>query len=154
MKPAALAAELVRKEVDRTPNVMTVDGRIAPAWPLPRRRLLVVEDDPIIRAALRSGLGLHGYEVTAVGNGRDALAAMSSVMPDLIVLDLALPVMSGERFVEDLTLNGLRSELRIVVLSADPDGEERAHALGADAFFRKPLRLATLIREIERLMGD
>ena len=140
--------------VERTPDVMTVNGRVTPAQPHARRRLLVVEDDPIIRSALRSGLELHGYGVAAVSNGREALEAIARMVPDLIVLDLALPSVSGQRVVEELTRNGLRPRLRIVVVSAHPDSHEQARAIGADGYLRKPLNLATLVREIERALGN
>jgi CheY-like chemotaxis protein len=131
---------------------MTGDPRSAPGRPRPGWRLLVVDDDQIIRAALSMGLALHGYDVTAVGNGLNALEAIARMVPDLIVLDLTMPGMSGQRFVELLTLNGLRSRLRIVVVSADPDGEDEARATGADGYLRKPLGFASLVREIERLL--
>jgi CheY-like chemotaxis protein len=144
----------MRGHAERTPDVMTVNGRVMPDRPLVRRRLLVVEDDPGIRTALRAGLELHGYEVAIAGNGLEALEALARLMPDLIVLDLALPSMSGQRFVEELTGKGLRPHLRIVVVSVNPDGHDQARAMGADGYLRKPLQLAALVREIERVLGS
>ena len=153
MKTAVPVAGPVVKEAERTARVMTGDPRSASERPRPGYRLLVVEDDPVIREALRSGLDLYGYEVTAAGNGLDALEAVARMAPDLIVLDLTMPVMSGQRFVEVLTLQGLRSRLRIVVLSADPDSYDEARAMGADGYLRKPLGFAALVREIEHLLA-
>jgi CheY-like chemotaxis protein len=87
-----------------------------------------------------------------VDNGLEALETVTSFVPDLVVLDLQMPGMSGQGLVESLTRRRLRSGLGIVVLSADPDVEERARLLGADGYLRKPLRLATLVREIERIL--
>ena len=115
--------------------------------------MLVVDDDPIIRAALSMGLELHGYEVTAVGDGLAALEEIAWTVTDLIVLDLSMPGMPGQRFVEELSLRGLRPGLRIVVVSADPDVAAWAHAMGADGYLRKPLSFAALVREIERLLA-
>jgi CheY-like chemotaxis protein len=114
----------------------------------------VVEDDHSIRTALRSGLELYGYEVATAGNGLEALDALERMVPDLVVLDLGMPVMSGDRFVEELMHKGLRPRLRIVVVSANPDGHDRACAMGADGYLRKPLHLAALVREIQRILGS
>jgi CheY-like chemotaxis protein len=132
---------------------MVTDERSAPVHSDGRRHLLVVEDDPIIRVALQSGLELHGYAVTAVSNGFEALATIARAAPDLVVLDLAMPIMSGERFVEELARTGAQARPRIVVLSADPEGAELARSMGADAFVRKPLALAVLVGEIERALN-
>ena len=70
----------------------------------------MVDDDQIIMAAFRSGLGLHDYEVTTTSNGFEALVAVATMVPDLVVLDL------------DASDVGRR----LVVLSADPDGHDDA----------------------------
>ena len=153
MKIAIPVTGPVHKKAESTIRVMTGDLRSAPVRSRPGRRLLVIDDDQIIRAALRAGLELHGFEVTAASNGFEALATIAGMVPDLIVLDLAMPIMSGQRFVEMLTLRKLRSRLRILVVSADPDGHDEARAMGADGYLRKPLSLAALVHEIERLLG-
>jgi CheY-like chemotaxis protein len=95
---------------------MTADQRPAPTRPPSAHRLLVVEDNQIIREALGAGLELHGYEVATASSGLGALAEIARMVPDLIVLDLEMPGMSGARFVESLTLSELRSGVRIVVV--------------------------------------
>ena len=115
MKTHDLVGGPVHEIPGRAAFVMTDDDRPAPSRPLSGCRLLVVEDDHIIRAALRSGLELHGSEVTAVADGVEALAHVMTSMPDVVVLDLALPRMNGEDFVAELRRRGLRRALRIVV---------------------------------------
>jgi len=78
---------------------------------------------------------------------------MATMVPDLVVLDLGMSAMSGRRLVEVLSLTGLRSRLGIGVLSADPDGHDEAHAMGADGYLRKRLSVAALVHEIERLLA-
>src|SRR5215212_7229574 len=131
---------------------MKGNDRPAPTGPSSAYRLLVVEDDRIIREALRAGLELCGYEVATAKDGRRALEVIGQMVPELIVLDLMVPVMSGERFVEILRLRGLRPRICVVVMSAEPDGDERARRMGADFFLRKPFSLIVLMREIERLL--
>jgi len=111
VQSAVLITGPFHRYAERTARVMTGDPRSASARPCPGRRLLVVDDDQIIMAAFRSGLGLHDYEVTTTSNGFEALAAVATMVPDLVVLDLGMPAMSGRR---------------LVVLSADPDGHDDA----------------------------
>jgi two-component system OmpR family response regulator len=117
-----------------------------------RARILVVEDEPRLRALLRLYLEREGYDVTDVGDGPSALAAYDDVGADLVVLDLMLPGMQGETVLE-----GLRERVNVPILitSAKRTDAERIAGLrmGADDYLAKPFnphevtaRVAAILR--------
>jgi len=108
------------------------------------RRVLVVDDEPQIRRALRLVLRANGYEVTEVAAGEAALDALATAVFDLMILDLVLPDVDGVevcRRVRDW------SELPVVVLSAHGDEEIKVRALdeGADDYVTKPFSAPELL---------
>ena len=108
------------------------------------RRVLVVDDEPQIRRALRLVLRANGYEVTEVAAGEAALDALAVTAFDLMILDLVLPDLDGVevcRRVRDW------SELPVVVLSAHGDEEIKVRALdeGADDYVTKPFSAPELL---------
>ena len=100
-------------------------------------RVLVIDDEPQILRALRINLSVRGYEVTIAATGAEALRSAAEHRPDVIVLDLGLPDMSGIEVLE-----GLRGWLTapVIVLSARTDSSDKVEALdaGADDYVTKP----------------
>jgi two-component system KDP operon response regulator KdpE len=100
-------------------------------------RVLVIDDEPQILRALRINLSVRGYEVTTADTGAKALRAAAEHKPDVVVLDLGLPDMSGIEVLE-----GLRGWLTapVIVLSARIDSSDKVEALdaGADDYVTKP----------------
>lgn len=112
-----------------------------------RKRVLVVDDDASIRELLSSALEDDGYEVLPATNGQDALSVVERWRPDVIVLDLMMPVMDGWTFAERLRE---RSEIPIVVLSAANDLAHHAKAIGAREVVGKPFDLDQLLPKVAR----
>jgi CheY-like chemotaxis protein len=118
-----------------------------------RARILLVDDDVDIRRSVGALLEDEGYEVAAVGDGRQAWEQMhQSPAPDLLILDLMLPGMDGWQ---------LRSRQRsdptvrdIPVLAISADGSSKASAIDADAFLAKPFAADDLLREVKRILTD
>jgi two-component system KDP operon response regulator KdpE len=108
------------------------------------RHVLVVDDEPQIRRALRLVLRANGYDVTEVGAGEDAMDALATATYDLLILDLMLPDLDG---VEVCRRVRQWSELPVVVLSAYGDEELKVRALdeGADDFVTKPFSAPELL---------
>jgi len=107
-------------------------------------RVLVVDDEPPIRKLLRVGLGTEGYTISEAGNARDAIARIDAEEPDLVLLDLGLPDMTGQEL-----LRLWRSEgrtLPIVILSSrtDETGIVQALEAGADDYLTKPFGMREL----------
>jgi two-component system KDP operon response regulator KdpE len=110
-------------------------------------RILVVDDEPQIRRALRVGLAGHGYDVQLAGTGEEALDLAAVAPPDVIILDLMLPGLSGLD-----VCKGLRewSQAPIIVLSAKGEEHDKVEALdlGADDYLTKPFGMDELLARI------
>jgi two-component system cell cycle response regulator DivK len=117
-------------------------------------RILVVEDDKDSRELLVDALRYHGFEALEAGDGQEALDCMLSEQPDLVVLDMSLPVKSGW----DVAVEARESpagRIPIIALTgygSERGGEEMAES-GCAAWLRKPCRPRDLIAEIERVLG-
>jgi CheY-like chemotaxis protein len=119
------------------------DGRI--------RRILVVDDEPQLRATIREALHLEGYDVVEAGNGAEALTLLASARPDAIVLDLWMPVMDGWEFRRAQLAAYPR--IPVVVLSALDLSNERLDELGADALIGKPFDLEVLFGAVADVLA-
>ncbi|HET8614686.1 MAG TPA: response regulator [Actinomycetales bacterium] len=110
-------------------------------------RVLVVDDEPALARALAINLRAHGYDVDVASDGRGALAAASTRLPGLVVLDLGLPDMDGVQVVE-----GIRgwSTVPVLVLSARHEQAQKVAALdaGADDYITKPFGMNELLARV------
>ncbi len=113
-------------------------------------RVLVVDDSHVIRRLVEVCLGQLQLDVEAVGTGRDACASMLSVPPDLLLLDVGLPDMSGWDVLEFARSQPALDGMVVVVLTgrADVSDIERADEAGADRYLIKPFRPAELRRVV------
>jgi two-component system, OmpR family, KDP operon response regulator KdpE len=110
--------------------------------------VLVIDDEPQIRRLVSTGLELHGYVVKEAATGEAGLSAAARMQPDVIVLDLNLPDMSG---IEALASVRAWSNIPIIVLSIDSDEEQKVMLLklGADDYIVKPFGIAELAARCE-----
>lgn len=111
--------------------------------------ILVVDDDPSIRAAVSEVLELEGYTVKTAANGQEALTLIEQSHPWLVILDLRMPVLDGWDVARVLKARG--SDLRILVMTAARDARRWAEEIGAAGYLAKPFDLADLISAVERL---
>ncbi len=112
--------------------------------------VLVVDDDRQVQEAVREELSNREYEVIIVSDGDSALRMLESVTPDVIVLDLQLPHVSGPSVAAKLRL--MDRPPRVLVCSAVPYAAEIAADLSADGVLLKPFVRADLRSEVERLI--
>jgi CheY-like chemotaxis protein len=106
--------------------------------------VLVVDDHDDVRDALALLVRIGGYAAETARDGRDALQKMRDAKPCLILLDLAMPDMSGEDFrAEQLADDELR-DIPVVVVSASPDIKRAAARMRASAYAEKPVNMQTL----------
>ena len=113
------------------------------------RRVLVVDDDPDILDALSEILEVEGYHVQRARNGREALQRLELGLPDLVLLDLMMPVMDGWEFARSLD-PGARPP--IIVLSADRNVSAKAKEIGALGWLAKPFELSDLLAAVRSVM--
>ena len=109
--------------------------------------ILVVDDDVAIRGLVRLVLEDEGYDVVEAENGASGLEVAEHHRPDLIVLDLAMPVMDGRTFFKRIRASRCR-DVPVIVVSALTEGRE----VGADAALEKPFDPDALVAEVERLL--
>jgi DNA-binding response OmpR family regulator len=110
-------------------------------------RVLVVDDDPDILDALSEILEVEGYEVQRARNGREALQRLEHGPPDLVLLDLMMPVMDGWEFARSLDPD---ARPPIIVLSADRNVSVKAQEIGALGWLAKPFELSELLAVVRR----
>jgi len=117
--------------------------------------ILIVEDNEPSRDVLARRLVRRGYGVVAAVDGQDALAKARSARPDLILMDLGLPVMDGWEATRRLKGDPATQHMPIIVLSAHAMTTDRELALaaGGDEFDTKPLRFPQLLEKIELLLA-
>jgi CheY-like chemotaxis protein len=112
--------------------------------------VLIIEDEPALRRMLTFTLKDVGFDVRSAWNGEVGLELVEVSLPDVIVLDLEMPVMDGRTFYRELRRRGLR--MPVLILSAY--GARKAQReLQADAAVQKPFSSDDLIDKLERLVG-
>lgn len=111
-------------------------------------KVLIIDDEPKIRRFLQAGFRLHGYAVVEAENGAEGVKFAMTQMPDLIVLDLALPDMSGDEVLERIRES---SNTPVIMLSIDSAeaAKVRLLKLGADDYVVKPFSIAELLARSE-----
>lgn len=115
------------------------------------KKILIVEDDTSIRELLTDILEDEGYAVSASANGQEGLSALAVSIPDLIIMDVMMPVMDGYAFRNELIKNSSFSLIPILVMSAQAQGAEKLHSHGLCNFINKPLELTHLLRTVSSL---
>ncbi len=114
------------------------------------KRILVVEDDNSIRELLVELLQSEGYEVASAINGLEGLKYLQSQSnPDLILIDLMMPIMDGYTFRTEQMKNALWSKIPVVVMSAEANAKEKLKNYGITAFLSKPVELDTILKTVE-----
>ncbi len=118
-------------------------------------RILLVEDDHALRDTLADVLADEGFEVACASNGREALEKLGrGLQPDLIVLDLVMPVMDGWAFREAQRQRPELARIPMVVLSASfPPDSPRIRALEAEAVLTKPVGRDRLVKALRALLA-
>lgn len=116
--------------------------------------ILFVENDPLLADVTAFRLELLGYSVEAVASGEDALVAMDKVMPDVAIVDLVLPGVSGVELIERISSLERTSGVAVMALSieADVDAVQCAYNAGARDFLVAPYDPATLEGKVEALL--
>ena len=110
--------------------------------------VLVVDDDPDVRGLLETYLELEGFDVLTATNGCDALQRLRDARPSVILLDLMMPVMDGEKFRAAQLKDASISAIPVIVFSGKPDCAAVAKRLDAVSCITKPMRLRQVVDEI------
>ena len=116
------------------------------------KKILVVDDDQGILEMLELLLDDDGYEVILEPNSVNALKTIEKQHPDLILLDIWMPVISGDQILRSLKTDQKTSSIPVLMYSASTDGKLIAESSGADDFLSKPFDITQLLSAIETLL--
>ena len=119
-------------------------------------RILVVEDQEDLRAILRDLLSASGYEVIEAVDGGEGVAKAQSIRPDLILMDIQMPVLDGYTATREIKSKPELASTPIIAVSsfAMKGDEEKARAAGCDEYVTKPYSPMQLLRIIRRLLDE
>jgi two-component system OmpR family response regulator len=119
---------------------------------MPTARLLLVDDEDNLRSMLDAALRHSGFEVHPVSNGRDAIDAVATVRPDLVVLDVMLPDLSGFDVCKRLRSSGDRTPVLFLTARDATEDRVRGLTLGGDDYLVKPFSLEELVARITAVL--
>ena len=117
-------------------------------------RILYIEDDRILQASLSQMLTILGYEVTCADNGKLGVEKAESWLPDVILTDIRMPIMTGDQAIRILRSKPATAKIPIFVLSAYTDAKTRSlcKQVGATKFFAKPPDVHKIDAEIREII--
>lgn len=121
-----------------------------------KKKILLVEDDESLSTVYRSRLELEGFEVREVKNGEDALSSAVEFRPDLILLDVMMPKISGFDVLDILRNTPTTANIRVIMLTAlsQPKDKEKAESLGVDDYLVKSqVVISDVVERIRHHLG-
>lgn len=114
------------------------------------QHILIVDDEEDIREALRDVFEEEGYVVTTATNGREAIDVLQgATKPNVILLDLMMPVMNGAEFIQHKKNAKELDAIPVIVMSADAKTRQKAMELGVQDHLRKPVELDDLLFKVQ-----
>jgi two-component system, OmpR family, response regulator len=119
---------------------------------VPGEHLLIVDDEENLRSMLAAALRHHGFEVSAVASGRDALAALTTERPDLVVLDVMLPDLDGFEVCRRMRTDGDRTPVLFLTARDATEDKVRGLTLGGDDYLQKPFSLEELVARVAAVL--
>jgi DNA-binding response OmpR family regulator len=121
----------------------------------PLGRVLVVDDDEVIRQLIEVNLQMEGFEVVTAVDGQDCLDKGAVIKPDVITLDVMMPRLDGWVTATQLRNNPETAGIKVVLITAraQEDDRNRGEQIGVDAYLTKPFDPAEMIRVVRALAG-
>ena len=118
-------------------------------------RVLVVDDDEVIRRLIAVNLQLEGFDVETAVDGQDCLARVTDIDPDVITLDVMMPRLDGWETAVQLRKSPETAHIKVVLITAraQEDDKARGSRVGADAYLTKPFDPNEMIRVVRELAG-
>jgi len=120
------------------------------------KTILIVDDEPNIVISLEFLLQREGFDVAVAGDGEEALRKLAKLGPDLVLLDVMLPLKSGFEVCQEIRAHPDWRSVKIIMLSAKGRDTEvqKGMALGADAYLTKPFATKALVAKVKELLGE
>jgi len=119
------------------------------------KKIVLAEDEPQIARLVEFKLKKEGYQVVSKGNGEEALAAIKAEKPDLILLDVMMPVMDGYEVLRRVKEDENLKNIPVVMLTAKAQERDvvKGIDLGADDYITKPFHPAELLARVKKILG-
>ncbi|MCC0177360.1 response regulator [Waterburya agarophytonicola K14] len=119
-------------------------------------KILLVEDNEMNRDMLSRRLERRGYEVNIAVNGLEGVEMANSIMPDLILMDMSLPVMDGWEATKNIKADSVTQSIPVIALTAHAMSGDREKAIqaGCDDYDTKPIELSRLLTKIKAFLPD
>lgn len=116
-------------------------------------RVLIADDEPTLRSLLKTNLQLEGFETLTASNGEEALRVIREESPDVVLLDVMMPVMDGWQVLEELSKSE-RRHTRVILVTAKASAESQLQGweLGCDEYLTKPFDLDDMIARITQVI--
>lgn len=119
-----------------------------------KTRILVVDDEPNIVQTLKDRLEMNEYAVETASNGEEGLRIAQEKSPDMVLLDVIMPIMDGHEMLEKLRQNAWGRDISVIMLTARSQAQDiaRARACNIDDYIIKPFDLSELLEKIENIL--
>jgi len=121
------------------------------------KTLLIIEDEEALQSAFKKSFELKGFKVLTANNGVDGLELIKDVRPDIVILDLLMPQMTGEEVLEEMNKEGLTDTVPVIVVSNKSDGASlyRCKKLGAREYLIKVnVNLDDILKVIDKALEN
>lgn len=116
------------------------------------KKILIIDDEKPFAKMLEDRLTKIGYNVICVANGSEGRYMLKEKKPDLIILDILMPIMDGCDFYKSIKKESETSNIPVIVVTAKPEMKDTIELAGTDGFMTKPLDLAQLESKIKSLL--
>ncbi|AZA60433.1 response regulator [Chryseobacterium indoltheticum] len=116
------------------------------------KKIMICDDDDSILEVLQMMLEFDGYTVFLENNSTNLIKQINNVNPDLLLMDLWMPVLSGDQLLKTIRTTSELKNLPVIIFSASVDGKEIASSAGADTFIAKPFDMDDISSKIEGLL--
>lgn len=120
------------------------------------KKIFVIEDDPDVTGVIQGIFETHGYEGSFFTNGEAAIPEIEKKFPDLVIMDIMMPGMSGFEVCQYLKRSGKTHNIPLIAITGydSKDNRQKIFASGIDDYLAKPFDTKTLIRKIKALLGE
>jgi DNA-binding response OmpR family regulator len=116
------------------------------------KKILIIDDEESFTKMLEERLAKVGYEVTCVLNGSEGRYVLRKEKPDLIILDILMPIMDGYDFYKGIKREPDTSDIPVIIVTAKPDMKEVIELVDRDLFMAKPIDLIELESKIRSIL--
>jgi CheY-like chemotaxis protein len=119
---------------------------------IPKKRILILDDDPDVREVLVEIVRTYGFNAIPVESARDAISTLTRQSVHLIILDLSMPEISGDQFLGFIRKKGAETPVMVVSGHVAPEIEESLREAGVRVIVKKPFEVASIIDGMEEAM--